>query len=116
MLLALLLASPARAQEAPFPRSVVLPALQQAFTAIIERHLESAAPADMALWSLRGLGAVDTRLSTEVSAGQMRLRIGDRLLLEQPVPLSLPAPPPQGRRGTRQPRPRNPPPKYWPGF
>ncbi|MBC9176509.1 S41 family peptidase [Pseudoroseomonas ludipueritiae] len=102
MLLALLLAAPARAQEAPFPRSVVLPALQQAFTAIIERHLESAAPADMALWSLRGLGAVDTRLGTEVSNGRMRLSIDDRLLLEQPVPLSVPVPPPPGRPGPRQ--------------
>jgi carboxyl-terminal processing protease len=98
----LLLAAPAGAQEAPFPRSVVLPALQQAFTAIIERHLESAAPADMALWSLRGLGAVDTRLGLEVSGGLMRLSLEDRLLLEQPVPLSVPVPPPPGRRGARQ--------------
>ena len=102
MLLVLLLAVPARAQEASFPRSMVLPSLQQAFTAIIDRHLESAAPADLALWSLRGLGAVDTRLATEVSDGRMRLSLEDRLLLEQPVPLSVPLPPPAGRRGTRQ--------------
>jgi carboxyl-terminal processing protease len=102
VLLALLLAAPARAQEAPFPRSVVQPALQQAFTAIVERHLEAAAPADMALWSLRGLGAVDTRLGADVSGGLMRLTIADRLLLEQPVPPSGPMLPPPGRRGTRQ--------------
>jgi carboxyl-terminal processing protease len=97
-----LLAAPARAQEASFPRPVVLTALQQAFTAIIERHLEAAAPADMAVWSLRGLGAVDTRIAADVSGGQMRLSIDDRLLLEQPVPASVPAPPP-ARRGARQP-------------
>lgn len=101
MLLALLLAAPARAQEAPFPRSTVQPALQQAFTAIIERHLEAAAPADMALWSLRGLGAVDTRLGADVSGGLMRLTIDDRLLLEQPVPPSGPVLPSPARRGAR---------------
>jgi carboxyl-terminal processing protease len=75
----------AQAQEAAFPRSLVLPALQQAFGAIVERHLETAAPADLALWSLRGLGAIDVRLTTDVRGGLMRLSQDDRLLAEAPV-------------------------------
>ncbi|MBO1075365.1 S41 family peptidase [Roseomonas marmotae] len=96
-LLLTLLAAPGRAQEAAFPRPAVLPVLQQAFEAIIERHLETAAPGDMALWSLRGLGAVDTRLSTEARGGMIRLTIDDQLLAELPVPPSLPPEPPAGR-------------------
>ena len=84
VLLVLLSALPARAQDA-FPRSLVLPVLQQAFDAILERHLESAAPADMALWSLRGLGAIDVRLGTDVRGGALRLSQDDRLLAEAPV-------------------------------
>ncbi|MDB5369639.1 MAG: hypothetical protein JWP20_1197 [Roseomonas sp.] len=92
----LLSALPGRAQESGFPRFIVEPALEQAFTAIAERHLESAAPADLAVWSLRGLGAVDTRLGVNVRGGLLRLSIDDRLLTERPVPASPTAlPPPQ---------------------
>jgi carboxyl-terminal processing protease len=101
VLLLALLALPARAQDVPFPRSVVLPALQQAFAAIIERHLEAAAPADMALWSLRGLGAVDTRIGADVLEGRMRLSMDNRLLAEQPVLPSAAALPGPSRRGAR---------------
>ncbi|MBC9206682.1 PDZ domain-containing protein [Roseomonas aerophila] len=86
ILLSLVAGLPARAQDGPFPRNMVQPALQQAFTAILERHLEPAAPADLALWSLRGLGAVDTRLSAEVVSGLLRLTLGDRLLAELLAP------------------------------
>ena len=93
---------PARAQEGPFPRNTVHTALQQAFTAILERHLEPAAPADLALWSLRGLGAVDTRLNAEVLSGLLRLSLGDRLLAELLAPAN-PAAPADAQRP--QPRP-----------
>jgi carboxyl-terminal processing protease len=99
-LLILLLPSQVWAQDAPFPRSVVQPALQQAFSAIIKRHLEAAAPGDIALWSLRGLSAVDPRLGAEVQGGQMRLSLENRLLAELPVPPSTA--PPVSRRGGHQ--------------
>ncbi len=86
------LVAPLRAQEGPFPRAMVQPVLQQAFTAILERHLEPATPADLALWSLRGLGAVDTRLSADVLSGLLRLNLGDRLLLELLAPANPAAP------------------------
>jgi carboxyl-terminal processing protease len=92
MVLAIAAGLPARAQEGAFPRAMVQPALQQAFTAILERHLEPAAPSDLALWSLRGLGAVDTRLNAEILSGLLRLNLGDRLLAELLAP-ALPPPP-----------------------
>jgi carboxyl-terminal processing protease len=101
LLLLSLPALPARAQES-FPSASVEDTLREAFSAIIERHLEAAAPADLALWSLRGLGAVDTRLGVDVSGGLLRLSIDDRLLAARPVPAQLataaPSPPPATSR------------------
>ncbi|PWC30860.1 S41 family peptidase [Teichococcus aestuarii] len=99
--LALLLAGPlapglALAQaETGFSRSLTRVVLREAFEAIIERHLEVAAPEEMALWSLRGLGAVDTGLTAEVQGGLLRLYLGGALLAEAPLPSSALAP--QGR-------------------
>jgi carboxyl-terminal processing protease len=106
LLVALLLSLPAQAQE--FPRGLVLPALQQAFGAIIERHLEAADPADMALWSLRGLGAVDVRIGADVRAGLLRLSLDDRLLTEGPVLNPAPPAAPPATPGAPPPRPRPP--------
>lgn len=96
--LALLLAGPlasgpALAQaESGFSRSLTRIVLREAFEAIIERHLEAAAPEEMALWSLRGLGAVDTGLAAEVQGGLLRLYLGGALLDEAPLPSSALAP------------------------
>jgi len=87
VVLALSLPSMAFAQlESAFSRAQVRAVLQEAFTAILERHLEEAAPADLALWSLRGLGAVDPQLSARVEEGLLSLSLGARQLGAQPVP------------------------------
>ncbi len=52
---------------------------------ILERHLEPAAPSDLALWSLRGLSVLDGRLDGEFRGGQLRLLLDDRVLATQPV-------------------------------
>jgi carboxyl-terminal processing protease len=102
----LLAAAPARAQpETPMGRPMLRAVLKDAFAAIIERHLEAAAPADMALWSLRGLAALDTRLSADVQQGMLRLNADDRLVAAEPLPVPgqpAPAPPPGSRRAARQ--------------
>ena len=52
--------APARAQPTegpPFPRSLAERVLAESHRLVLERHLETAAPADLALWSLRGLAA-----------------------------------------------------------
>nr|WP_235913725.1 S41 family peptidase [Pseudoroseomonas coralli] len=72
--------------EAGFSRPQVRAVLQEAFSAIIERHLEEAAPAELALWSLRGLGAVDSQLSAQVEEGFLSLSLGARPLAVQPAP------------------------------
>ncbi|PHK96952.1 peptidase S41 [Pseudoroseomonas rhizosphaerae] len=74
--------------ETGFSRSLTRVVLREAFEAIIDRHLEVAAPEELALWSLRGLGAVDTSLSADVQGGLLRLHLGAGLLAEAPLPSS----------------------------
>jgi len=91
---------PALAQsEAGFSRSQVRLVLQDAFAAILERHLEAASPPDLALWSLRGLGAIDTAFSVQVQGGVLHLDMGPRRLASRHLP-GLPQAPQQGRRPT----------------
>ena len=73
MFVALLVAPAARAQDAVFPTVETREVLNTAYAAILERHLESVAPRDLALWSLRGLGAVDPTLGAEIRGGMLRL-------------------------------------------
>jgi carboxyl-terminal processing protease len=66
----------ARAQESPptaFPRAAIEAVLATGFEAVLERHLEPVAPGDLALWSLRGLVALDPALAVELRDGQFRL-------------------------------------------
>ncbi|MCQ4158729.1 S41 family peptidase [Roseomonas sp. GC11] len=84
-------ARPAQAQaqaqaQGEFSRAQLRAVLREAFAAIAERHLEAAAPGDLALWSLRGLTAIDPGLGAEAQGGQLRLRLGPSLLREAPVP------------------------------
>lgn len=88
VLLAGLLGSGAAQAEAEggFSRNQLRSVLREAFTAILERHLEVAAPGDLALWSLRGLGALDTGLAAEVQDGQLRLRLAQSVIYQAPLP------------------------------
>lgn len=91
---------PAFAQaEQGFSRPLARLVLQDAFTAILERHLEAASPPDLALWSLRGLGAIDTGLSAQAQGGMLHLNLGPRRLASQPLPESAQSLPP-GRRAS----------------
>ncbi|MFC0410604.1 S41 family peptidase [Roseomonas elaeocarpi] len=59
--------------EAFFPRTLLLATLQAGFNAVEERHLEAAAPADLALWGARGLVALDPTLDVELQGDAVRL-------------------------------------------
>ncbi len=68
--------------------------LSAALGAVLERHLEAAAPADLGLWTLRGLEVLDTQLKAEMRSGTLLLNAGDRLLAARPLPPPLPNAPP----------------------
>ncbi|MFZ6764259.1 S41 family peptidase [Pseudoroseomonas sp. WGS1072] len=97
LLLAMLLAglglpSGASAQQGQgFQRQQVQIILREGLSAILERHLESAAPSDLVLWSLRGLSAVDPGLAVQVQGGTLALSLQGRLLGERPLSGLLPA-------------------------
>jgi len=88
LLLALLLPGPAAVAQSDevFSRPQIRAVLREAFAAILERHLEAAAPADLALWSVRGLGAVDTEFTGQVRNGVLSLSQGSRSIAEAPIP------------------------------
>lgn len=72
--------------------------LAEAQALILERHLERAAPQDLALWSLRGLAAIDPRLLARAEGGQLRLLAEDRPLAARMLaPLGVATPGPAGR-------------------
>jgi carboxyl-terminal processing protease len=50
------------------------------------RTLEPVAPPQLALWGLRGLGALDPALAAAVAEGAIQLTYGDRLLALRPLP------------------------------
>lgn len=60
--------------------------LATAFDVILDRHLEPAAPADLGLWTLRGLEVIEPGLRPELRAGTLLLSEGQRLLGARPVP------------------------------
>ncbi|WP_135467710.1 S41 family peptidase [Crenalkalicoccus roseus] len=84
--LLMLLAASARAVEREFPRDLVQAVFASAFEVVLERHLEAAAPAELGLWSLRGLEVLDPGLRPELSAGTLLLSDPERLLGARPVP------------------------------
>jgi carboxyl-terminal processing protease len=59
--------------------------LNQAMLVLLERHLERAAPADLALWSLRGLAALDPRLDATQRGAEIRLMLEDRPIAAVPL-------------------------------
>ena len=59
--------------------------LAEALRLVIDRHLDRPAPADLALWSLRGLGALDPRLEAQRRGPELRLSFEDRALAAAPL-------------------------------
>ncbi|MBK1662126.1 S41 family peptidase [Paracraurococcus ruber] len=80
----------AQAQEALFPREQVQAVLATAMGAVLERHIERATPAELGLWSMRGLEVIEPGFRTELQSGTLLLSAPDRLLSARPMP-ALPA-------------------------
>lgn len=59
--------------------------LGESFQLLLERHIEQAAPADLALWSLRGLVALDIRFDPGIRGSELRLVHDNHALLGLPV-------------------------------
>ncbi len=72
--------------------------LGEAHAVILERHLERAAPQDLALWSLRGLSAIDPRLLARIEGGELRVLAEDRTLAGTAIAPLAPAAPGAGGR------------------
>ena len=59
----------AQPEAAEFPRERVEAVLSVALGAVLERHIEAAAPASLGLWSLRGLEVLEPLLRPELRGG-----------------------------------------------
>jgi carboxyl-terminal processing protease len=84
------MAGPGMAQEVSrtgaYPREEMRLVLGAGFAAILERHLESATPADLLVWALTGMTVIDPNLSIQRAGSTVRLLQGDRLLLSRGLP------------------------------
>ncbi|MBR0649558.1 PDZ domain-containing protein [Roseomonas terrae] len=69
-----------------YPREEMRLVLGAGFAAILERHLESATPADLLVWSLAGMTSIDSALSVQRTGRNVRLLQGERLLLSRSLP------------------------------
>ena len=47
--------------------------LATALGAVLERHLEAATPAELGLWSMRGIEVLEPQFQTELQAGTLLL-------------------------------------------
>jgi carboxyl-terminal processing protease len=54
--------------------------------AVLERHLERATPAELGLWSMRGLEVLEPQFRTELQSGTLLLSMPDRLVSARPMP------------------------------
>ena len=68
--------------------------LASAFEVVLERHLETATPGEIGLWSLRGLEVLEPALHPELRAGTLLLSGPERLLGARPVPAAPAGAPP----------------------
>lgn len=96
-LLLLLVAVPARAEPVAAPAFDTAGAARvyaAALDFIVPRALDPVSPAELTLWGLRGLTALDPELSAVREAGAMRLLARGRVLASVPVPVAVPAPGP----------------------
>lgn len=69
-----------------YPRDEMRLVLGTGFAAILERHLETATPADLLVWSLTGMTDIDPGLSIQRSGRTVRLVQGERVLLSRSLP------------------------------
>ncbi len=74
--------------------------LAVALGTVLERHLESPSPQELALWSLRGLEVLEPALKPELNASTLLLSAGERVLGARPLP---PLPPDAPREAAAQP-------------
>ena len=74
--------------------------LAVALGTVLERHLETPSPQDLALWSLRGLEVLEPALKPELNASTLLLSAGDRVLSARPLPA---LPPDAPREAAAQP-------------
>ncbi len=61
-----------------------------AFEVILDRHLDAAAPAEIGLWSLRGLEVIEPALRPELRAGTLLLSGPERPIAARPIPPGVP--------------------------
>lgn len=95
LLLLLLVPVAGRTQDSVFPREQVQTVLATAMGAVLERHLELVAPAQLGLWSMRGLEVLEPGFRTELQSGTLLLSAPDRLLSARPMPVLPQAGPPE---------------------
>jgi len=91
VLLLLLLIVPAEAQPPPgaippYPEALSAAVFAQALAFMQPRTLEPYSLATLAVWGLHGLTALDPALSTDLSAGTLRLSSPDRVLAARKEP------------------------------
>ncbi|HEV7263843.1 MAG TPA: S41 family peptidase [Falsiroseomonas sp.] len=80
------MAGPAAAQHQPsFPRDLAQRVLADSMRLVLERHLQPATPAELALWSLRGLTVLDPAFDPVLTETELRLQLQDRPLSALPV-------------------------------
>jgi carboxyl-terminal processing protease len=59
--------------------------LAESHRLVLERHIETPAAGDLALWSLRGLAVLDPRFDAEAREGELRLILDERVLARMPL-------------------------------
>ena len=67
--------------------------LAESLQLLLERHLDRPAPADLALWSLRGLGVIDPRLEPLRRGTELRLTVEDQPIAATPMAAFVPREP-----------------------
>lgn len=83
----------AQARESVFPTAETREVLATAYAAILERHLEAVAPRDLALWSLRGLTALDPEITVDLRGGTLVLSGAGTPAPARPLPNPSPQSP-----------------------
>jgi len=69
-----------------YPRELAQAVLSDSFAVILERHLDPVSAADLAVWTLRGLEAIDPSLKAQQSAGTLLLSGRNGVIGARPLP------------------------------